>query len=114
MKSTGTERAPESHAPSVDPASGVRTSVSPRSVSRVCKSCGTGLDGKPRSKNVDGEYRCMACHRRRKSVRDAVKNLRQRVGRFGYALAVAVVMCGALFGVMRGCNEPSLTPADSP
>lgn len=56
----------------------------------------------------------MACHRRRKSVRDAVKNLRQRVGRFGYALAVAVVMCGALFGVMRGCNEPSLTPADSP
>jgi hypothetical protein len=56
----------------------------------------------------------MACHRRRKSVRDAVQSLRQRVGRFGYALAVAVVMCGALFGVMRGCNESSLTPANSP
>jgi len=56
----------------------------------------------------------MACHRRRKSVRDAVKNLRQRVGRFAYALVVAVVMCGALFGVMRSCNEPSPSPADSP
>ena len=56
----------------------------------------------------------MACHRRRKSVREAVQSLRQRVGRFGYALAVAVIMCGALLGVMRGCNEPSLSPADSP
>ena len=114
MKSTGTERAPESHPPSGDPVSGVRTSVSPRSVLRVCKSCGTNLDGKPRSKNVAGEYRCMACHRRRKSVREAVQSLRQRVGRFGYALAVAVVMCGALVGVMRGCNEPAPSPADSP
>ena len=56
----------------------------------------------------------MACHRRRKSVREAVQSLRQRVGRFGYALAVAVIMCGALLGVMRGCNEPAPSPADSP
>lgn len=108
------DTAPDSEAPpSRDPSSGVRSSLGPLRVERVCKSCGVRLEGKPRTKNVDGEYRCLPCHRRRKVVREAYYGVRRQAKRFGIAGAVVLAMAVALLGVMRSCNEPAPPPAES-
>lgn len=108
------DSAPDSVAPpSGNPSSGVRVSSGPLRVERVCKSCGVNLQGKPRTKNVDGDYRCLPCHRRRKVVREAYYGARKQMRRFGVAGVVFLAMTGALFGVMRSCNEPAPPPAES-
>lgn len=108
------DSSPDSVAPpSGNPSSGVRTSSGPLRVERVCKSCGIGLQGRPRTKNVDGEYRCLPCHKRRKVVREAYYGVRRQAKRFGVAGAVVAAMAVALLGVMRSCNEPAPPPAES-
>lgn len=109
------ESSPDSQGPaSGNPSSGVRTSSGPLRVERVCKSCGVRLEGKPRTKNVDGEYRCLPCHRRRKVVREAYYGVRRQLKRLGVAGAVFIAMGLALMGAMRSCNEPPPPPAESP
>jgi hypothetical protein len=103
---------PGSHGAEGDPASGVRVSSGPLRVRRTCASCGVDLEGKPRTKNVDGDYRCIPCHRRRKVVREAVQGVRRRLRRFGSLGVVVLVMGVALMGVMRSCNEPAPPPAE--
>ena len=95
-----------------EPRSGVRASSGPLRVRRTCRSCGIDLEAKPRTKNVDGDYRCIPCHRRRKIVREAVHGVRRRLRRFGALGLVALVMGVALTGVMRSCNEPAPPPAE--
>jgi hypothetical protein len=108
------DSSPDSVAPpSGNPSSGVRTSSGPLRVERVCKSCGVGLKGKRRTKNVDGDYRCLPCHERRKVVRAAYYGVRRQAKRLGAAGVVVVAMAMALVGAMRTCSEPVLSPADS-
>jgi hypothetical protein len=109
---TGIDGAPKSGSAEGEPRSGVRTSSGPLRVRRTCRSCGTDLEGKARTKNVDGDYRCIPCHRRRKIVRDAVQGVRRRARRFVALGIVALVMGVALTGVMRSCNEPAPAPAE--
>ena len=113
MKSAGNDYSPESQPTSGIPSSGVRESGAPLRVRRVCESCGVDLEWKPRSKNVDGVYRCMPCHKRRKTVRTAVQGMRRRIGRLGVAIALAVFTVLSLLGMMRSCNEPAQPPAES-
>jgi hypothetical protein len=112
VKDAGYTRPSESAPPSVEPGSGVRASSGPLRVRRTCASCGIDLESKPRTKNVDGDYRCIPCHRRRKVVREAVRAVRTRLRRFGALGVVALVMSVALTGVMRSCNEPAPPPAE--
>jgi hypothetical protein len=112
VKDAGIDGAPKSGSAEGEPQSGVRTSSGPLRVRRTCRSCGIDLEGKARTKNVDGDYRCIPCHRRRKMVRGAVEGVRRRVRRVGTLGVVALVMGVALTGVMRSCNEPAPPPAE--
>ena len=106
MKSAGSDQAPVSSSRD-EPSSGVRSSGAPLHVERICRSCGVNLAGKPRAKNVDGDYRCMPCHRRRKVVREALGGVRRQVKRFAISSVVALGICFALLSVMRSCGEPA-------
>ena len=74
---------------------------------RICRSCGVNLEGKPRAKNVDGDYRCMPCHRRRKVVREAFGGVRSGLRRFSLAGVVGLGICFAVLSVLRSCGEPA-------
>jgi hypothetical protein len=112
VKDAGFTDPAKSEPPGGAPTSGVRASSGPLRVRRTCASCGVDLESKPRTKNVDGDYRCIPCHRRRKVVREAVRGVRRRLRRFGSLGVVALVMGVALTGVMRSCNEPAPPPAE--
>ena len=98
--------------PAMPPGSGPRQrgSVGPLAVARTCRSCGVNVDGRPRTKNADGEYRCSPCHKRRKVLRDALAAVRRR-GRRAVGVGVAMALFAMLLtGVLRSCGEPSPPP----
>lgn len=93
--------------------SGVRVSEGALRIERRCKSCDTNLEGKPRTKNADGDYRCMPCHRRRKAGRGIAVGVRRYATRAGAVGLMALVFAFMLVGLMRSCGQASEAPSSA-